>query len=138
MDVVLTPQTLLISASLLLLIAVLIVSGCATARITSSPSNADVFVNLQQDPIRPYQWKKQCVTPCSIPFNHGVIKLYVHWRDDVESDSREGNIVFPLFQTMDFHVIKPVLPVEQLKRTDFFFQSPCRVCLARKCVSKTQ
>jgi hypothetical protein len=102
--------------ALLLTATLLVQGGCTSAHITSSPSNADIFLSSERQP----EWEEHCKTPCLILLHYGSTKIKAQWQDHSLSDIREADIVFPLFQAIEVHFIKPDSAVVLPKQIDFF------------------
>jgi hypothetical protein len=120
----LTSRVLPVSVVLLLLTVTLVLCGCTTAHITSTPSGADVFLGVGHNVTGQAVWEKRCKTPCMIRLGNSFHSLKVQWPDNVESNTQDADTAFPFFQRLDFHFVKPDLPVEQQKHIEWFAPVP--------------
>ena len=109
---------------LLLQTSAMVLGGCTSAHITSTPSGADVFMSVGRGVTGQSGWEKRCQAPCSIILNDRFNKLKVQWPDNAVSDIQDADIDFFLFQIFDFHFVKPDLPAEQPKQIEWFSPVP--------------
>jgi len=102
----------------------MVLGGCTSAHVTSTPSGADVFISVGRGVTGQSGWEKRCQAPCSIILSDRFNKLKVQWPDNAVSDIRDADIDFILFQIFDFHFVKPELPAEQPKQIEWFSPIP--------------